>query len=119
MLYHDTAAQIPFLDGDGADEANKLKITSAFRAKPWSIRVVYKKNEMKRTNYLEIKRIEPTLTTEGVVASFRLLPTPHVPNQNACPFAPCASVSYDTDLGVLTVDGDAVHAVRLLVKVLA
>ena len=98
LLYHDTAAQIPFLDGDGADEASRLKITSAFRAKPWSIRVVYKKNEMKRTNYLEIKRIEPTLTTEGVVASFRLLPTPHVPNQNACPFAPCASVSYDTDL---------------------
>ena len=29
------------------------------------------------------------------------------------------SVSYDIDLGVLTVDGDAVHAVRLLVKVLA
>ena len=74
---------------------------------------------MKRTNYLEIKRIEPTLTTEGVVASFRLLPTPHVPNQDACPFALCASVSYDNDLGVLTVDGDAVHAVRLLVKVLS
>ena len=68
LLYHDSAAQIPFLDGDGADEASRLKITSAFRAKPWSIRVVYKKNEMKRTNYLEIKRIEPTLTTEGVVA---------------------------------------------------
>ena len=29
------------------------------------------------------------------------------------------SVSYDIDLGVLTVDGDAVHAVRLLVKMLA
>ena len=67
-MYHDSAAQIPFLDGDGADDANKSKINSAFRAKPWSIRVVYKKNEMKGTNYLEIKRIEPTLTTEGVVA---------------------------------------------------
>ncbi len=119
MLYHDTAAGIPFLDGDGADDANKLKINSAFRAKPWSIRVVYKKNEMKRTNYLEIKRMEPTLTTEGVVASFRLLPTPHVPNQDACPFALCASVSYDNDLGVLTVDEVGVKAVRLLVKVLA
>ena len=68
LLYHDSAAQIFFVDGDGADEASRLKITSAFRAKPWSIRVVYKKNEMKGTSYLEIKRIEPTLTTEGVVA---------------------------------------------------
>ena len=119
LLYHDSAAQIFFVDGDGADEASRLKITSAFCAKPWSIRVVYKKNEMKGTNYLEIKRIEPTLTTEGVVASFRLLPTPHVANQDACPFALCASVSYDKDLCVLTVDEVGVKAVRLLVKVLA
>ena len=55
--YHDTAAGIHFLDGDGAN-ANKLKITSAFRSKPWSVRVVYKKNEMKRTNYLENQRID-------------------------------------------------------------
>ena len=68
LLYHDSAAQIFFVDGDGADEASRLKITSAFRAKPWSIRVVYKKNEMKGTNYFAIKRIEPTLRTEGVVA---------------------------------------------------
>ena len=119
LLYHDSAAQIFFVDGDGADEASRLKITSAFRAKSWSIRVVYKKNEMKRTNYLEIKRMEPTITIEGVVASHRLVPTPHVPNQDACPFALCASVSCDNDLGVLTVDKVGVKAVRLLVKVLA
>ena len=71
---------------------------------------MYKKNEMKRTNYLEIKRMEPTITIEGVVASHRLVPTPHVPNQDACPFALCASVSYDNDLGVLTVDKVGVKA---------
>ena len=50
MLYHDAAAQIPFLDGDAADDVNKLKITSAFRSKPWSVRVVYKKNALKHAN---------------------------------------------------------------------
>ena len=50
MLFHCAAAQIPFLDGDGADDANKLKITSVFRSKAWSVRVVYKKNELKHTN---------------------------------------------------------------------
>ena len=50
MLYHDAAAGIPFLEGDGADDAHKLKITSVFRSKAWSVRVVNKKNELKLTN---------------------------------------------------------------------
>ena len=45
MLYHDAAAGISFLEGDGADDA-----TSVFRSKAWSVRVVNKKNELKHTN---------------------------------------------------------------------
>ena len=45
MLYHDAAAGILFLEGDGADDA-----TSVFRSKAWSVRVVNKKNELKHTN---------------------------------------------------------------------
>ena len=72
-------------------------------------------NEMKKTNYLEIKKMIATITSEGVVAAFRLLPAPQVTNQDACPFARCAELEFDKDLGVLTNKGAAVHAVRLLV----
>ena len=119
MLYHDAAHTLPFLEGDGNEDRVKLKITRAFQARPWSVRLVYKQNEMKQTNYLEIKKLEPTLTPEGVVASFRFLPAPRVSSQSACPFARCADVAYDADLGVTTVSDTAVHAVRLLVVILA
>ena len=120
MLYHDAAKEIPFLDttDETIDDNRKLKIIRSFRSKPWSVRVVFRKNEMKQTNYLEIKKMEPTLTTEGAVGSFRLLPAPCVASQDACPFARCADVSFDVDLGVLTVNGLAVQAVRLLVVIL-
>ena len=119
MLYHDAAKEIPFLVGSGDDDNDRLKISKSFRSKLWSVRIVYKRNDLKATNYLEIKKIEPTLTAEGVVASLRLLPAPHVSSQSACPFARCSEVSFDRDLGVLTVNGAAVHAARLLVVVLA
>ena len=80
--------------------------------------MVYKKNEVKLTNYLEIKKIEPTLTAEGVVASFRMVPAPTVVSQDACPFAKCAEVTYDNELGCLSFSGRIVHAVRLLVNIL-
>ena len=119
MLYHDAAQDLPFLVGDASEEKVKSKITGAFQAKPWSIRVVYKQNEVKGTNYLEIKKLEPTLSPEGVVASFRLLPAPRVSSQYACPFARCADVAFDADLGITTVCSSAVLAVRLLVVILA
>ena len=76
------------------------------------MRLVYKKNEMKKTNYLEIKKMNATITSEGVVAAFRMLPAPLVTNQDACPFARCAEVDFEKDLRVLTSKGAAVHAVR-------
>ena len=119
MLYHDAAHTLPFLVGDGNDDRVKLKITRAFQARPWSARLVYKQNELKQTNYLEVKKLEPTLTPEGVVASFRLVPAPRVSSQRACPFARCSDVAYDADLGVTTVSDTAVHAVRLPVLLIA
>ena len=61
----------------------------------------------------------PTLTPEGVVSSFRLLPAVHAPNMNGCPFAKCSSVSFNKGLGVLSVDDISVAAVRLLVRMQA
>ena len=118
LLYHDAAKPLPFLDGDATDDRAKLKIIRTFQSKPWSARFVYRKNEVKNTNYLEIKKLEPTLTAEGVVASFRLVPSPRVNSQNGCPFARCAEVAFDNELGVTTVCDNAVLAVRLLVVIL-
>ena len=117
MLYHETAETLPFLYGDGDDAPNKLRITRAFRASPWSTRLIYKRHDQKQTNFLEIKRIIPTINGEGVVASFRLLPTPHVPRNDACPFAACRNVSYDKDLGALFVSNLHSQAARLLIEV--
>ena len=117
MLYHDAAETLPFLHGDGDDSPNKLRITRAFRSTPWSIRVIYKRDDRKQTNNLDLKRIVPTISVEGFVASFRLLPTPIVPRNDACPFAACKSVSYDKDLGALFVSNLHVQAVRLLIEV--
>ena len=72
---------------------------------------------MIQTNDLEIQRLEPTLTIEGVVGSFRLLPAPVVHHRGACPFAHCGDVEFDAELGVLSVRGNVVHSVRLLVTV--
>ena len=117
MLYHDAAETLPFLHGDGDDSPNKLRITRAFRSTPWSIRMIYKRDDRKLTNNLDLKRIVPTISVEGFVASFRLLPTPIVPRNDACPFAACKSVSYDRDLGALFVSNLHVQAVRLLIEV--
>ena len=78
---------------------------------------MYKMNTMKNTNYVEIKKIEPTINAEGVVGSFRLVPAPQVPSNTACPFARCADVAFNKELGVTTNKGTGVSAVRLLVQI--
>ena len=118
MLYHDVAVGIPCLVDAGNDEKGKAKIIQGFRASPWSVRLVYKMNDFKGVNYLEIKKMAPTLQADGVVASFRLLPAPQTRRADGCPFAKCSDVSFDRDLGVLSVLGSAVAAARLLVRVL-
>ena len=99
MLYHDVASLLSTLAGDAADTKARARIVRAFRAVPWSARLVFRSNEYKQQNYLEIKRLEPTLTAEGVIASFRLLPAPHAQLGGACPFACCADAQFDDDLG--------------------
>ena len=71
------------------------------------------------TNHLEIKKIEPTVTPEGVVGSFRLTPSPRVSSGHACPFAMCSHVKFDKQLGVLTNNRCAVKACRILVRMMA
>ncbi len=74
MLYHDAASPLPFLSGVAADTRSLTKIVRSFRAVPWSIRLIFKANDYKQTNYLEVKRLAPTLTVDGIVASLSKRP---------------------------------------------
>ena len=119
MLFHDAASKLPFLTGDSNEANARMKIIKGFRTQPWSVRVVFRTQDLKQTNHLEIKTMTTTLTPEGVVASFRVLPAAQAPSMNGCPFAKCSSVSFNRGLGVLTVGDTSVAAVRLLVRVQA
>ena len=119
MLYHDATDTLPFLVMGPDEPRLRTKITRGFRSIPWTVRCVYKKNTLKDTNYVEVKKIEPTINAEGVVGSFRIVPAPQVPCNTACPFARCADVAFNKELGVTTNKGKGVAAVRLLVRVMA
>ena len=118
MLYHDATDTLPFLVMGPDEPRARAKITRGFRSIPWTVRCVYKTNTLKNTNYVEVKKIEPTINVEGVVGSFRRVPAPQVPSNTACPFARCADVAFNKELGVTTNKGMGVAAVRLLVRVM-
>ena len=89
----------------------------SLQAVPWSVRCIFKVNESKNINYLEIKKMAPTIAGEGVLGSYRVCQLPHVNFQDAsaCPFARCQDVAFDADLGVALVAGTSAMAVRILV----
>ncbi|CAK0863822.1 unnamed protein product, partial [Prorocentrum cordatum] len=119
MLYHDVAMQIPgFPDPSTATDTEIQKFLQTLRAVPYSIRLIYRINALREVNNLETKLLLPTLTSDGVVGSWRLDPTPIASSNTACPFAKCTSVGFDPDLGFAIVDGSTVTAVRLLGKFL-
>jgi len=118
LLYHDAASALPFLHVTGIDAKARQKVYRAFRSTPWSARCVFKTNDVKQTNYLEIKKMTPTLTEEGRIEGCFGGPLAEVAADTACPFARCADVSLDSDLGVLMARTQVVAAVRLLVRIL-
>ena len=125
-LYHDAAVTVDILSGDTTDPKIKQKICREFKARPWSMRVVLKVNELTQSSYLEIKRLAPTITMEGVVGSYRIAIAPRVADDfggrdagSACPFAHCADVTFDKGLGVVFAHGRQVVAARLLVAMQA
>ena len=93
----------------------KQRALRRFREQPWSLRLVYKLNERVRANHLEVKRMCPSITEEGVVSTWAVAVRPAGPMERPCPFASCDQVSFDENLGVLLVDGLEVTAVRLLI----
>ena len=115
-LYHDVAATLPFLPDDATQEPALRKMVRAFRAPLWSMRVVFRMNEFRLDNYVEVKKMVHTITSEGVVATYRGGLPPGVREAGgACPVARCADIDFDADLGVLRVRRREVDAASILV----
>ena len=119
MLYHDQAKTLPFLtdDLDGSDPMVQQEIVKHFRAEPWSLRLILKPDIVKNSNYLEIKKLLPTITPEGLVGTFAFVNAPRVDaGKPGCPFAFCSDVKFDEDFGVVRYKDVEVTAVRVLLK---
>ena len=83
---------------------------------PWTIRCVFKANDLAQTNTLEIKRMAPTLTQDGVVDTWTPALPAAVPSGTACPFSACEDVTFDEALGLTLRCGYPVAAARVLVQ---
>ncbi|CAK0863821.1 unnamed protein product, partial [Prorocentrum cordatum] len=119
MLFHDAAMQIPgFPDPSTATDASTEKFVQAFRGIPYSARLIFRANELREVNNLEAKLLLPTMTSDGVVGSWRLDPAPVASANTACPFSKCSAVTFDPDLGFAVVNDSTVTAVRLHVNFL-
>ena len=120
MLYHDQAATLPFLSNsvDSSDPAVKQRIVREFRAVPWSFRLVFKPDVNKDGNYLEIKKLTPTITSEGVVETYAHVKAPRVlEGRPGCPFTCCSDVTFDAAFGIARCHDVDATAVRVLLKV--
>ena len=117
-LYHDAAIGIDaFATADGlADARAQRKAARALRSVPWTIRCVFKVNDLAQTNTLEIKRMVPTLTREGVVDTWTPALPAAVPSSAACPFSACEDVTFDEALGLTLRCGHPVAGARVLVQ---
>ena len=116
VLHHDAASTIDVLSGGVTplgDQAQR-KHAAALRARTWTLRCVFKANDVTELNYIEVKRMVPTLTAGGVVPTWSPVSVPAVKTNSACPFARCAAVTSDDALGLLLVGGTEAQAVRVL-----
>ena len=119
MIYHEALQDNKLLptEATALTQPQIVALTRKVRSQLWSLRVVYRTNEYKQLNYLEIKKMRPTLTEEGVVSTWSTLPLPEARRGPICPLCRCADVSWDSGLGAAVVDGREVTAVRLWVQV--
>ena len=120
MIYHDAISATKVLP-DACSALTASQITSLsrkLRSTPWSMRIIYRRNDARLQNYLEIKKMTPTLSKDGIVRTWRLTPVPEAPAGPTYPYATCGSVKHDAALGITSVKGREVTAVRLWVRFL-
>ena len=124
IVYHDALVATNVFPsasvaGDALTDVQTVAMQRKMRNVPWSARLIYKSNDIKQQNSLEVKRLLPTFTAESVLVSCLAPPLPEVDDMGpTCPFATCAEVRYDKDLGATFVKDKEITAVRLLIRVL-
>ena len=121
LLYHDVAMTIPCLhgafDNGEPDSRTQAALVRQLRRDLWSIRAVYKVLEYRRESAVELKRMTPTVTSSGVLASWQLVrEAPRTAEAcGASPIARCEDLGVDTSLGLATAKDVPVAAARVLV----
>jgi len=122
IVYHDALVGTELFPGGDArqlTDAETVLVLRKLRQVPWSMRLVYNRNETRQENTLEAKLMLPTVTADGLLASWAAVPLlPEMYVGLTCPFAACADVVFDKDLGVTNVNDQEATSVRLLVRVL-
>ena len=120
-LYNDAVAGLNFLPKDPVDTAQdavRAKIVLGFRALLWSLRLVFRPDNYKDNNYVEIKRIAPTITVDGLIETYVPRKSPQAAvARPGCPLARCAEVDYDVDFGTVTCKDVDAMGVRVFVKI--
>ena len=118
VMYHDAACALDVFGPSGGppDLEKQRKMGLAIRAVPWTLRLVFRPNELTQTNVLEVKRMLPTLAPEGVVGNWAPAATGAVTTTTSCPFSVCADVTFDQSLGITLVKDREVSAVRVLLR---
>lgn len=99
------------------DARARQKVLRAFRAVPWSIRIVLKTDDYNKTNVLQVKRVAQTITAEGIISTCDKMAKPQVVSTGACPFALCSDSVLDRALGILLYEQQDSTAVRVLLSV--
>ena len=123
VLYHDVAMTIPCLQdalvGGEPDSRTKAALVKQLRRDLWSIRAVFKVDEYRHEGAVEIKRMDFTVTRDGVLASCQVAREPPraAESRDACPLARCADLGVDLSLGLATTRDVPVLAARVLVHV--
>ena len=95
MVYHDVLEPTGVMPAQAValSPQQVVSITRRLRSTPWSARLVYRTNDSRQQNYLEVKKLEPTLTEGGVLRSWSLQDVPEVHIGQGCPFVKCADVT--------------------------
>ena len=120
IAFHESLGKVPFLPKEEPCDKILLRMRRLFKGTCWSGRFVFKTNSYKNENSLEIKRLAPTCTEEGVINTFKAKVyhlAPQVSASGKCPCAVCASVTLDSDFGTMRVGVIEAVAIRVLVHI--
>jgi hypothetical protein len=120
IIFHDALVSSQIFQGlaEPLTDIQVVTLQRKVRNALWSARIIYKANEEKQQNELEVKLMLPTFTIDGVLASWSIPLVPEVFTGATIPFASCAEVLHDEDLGTTSVKDKEITAARLFINIL-